>query len=88
MSTTTEPAAAFEQEEPAWCGLHEQADCTLCDECGHELHAWAPAFEATGNAVAAAYVYAHATCWAENICATCNPLDYATALQLAGQVPA
>jgi hypothetical protein len=81
-----EPSAAFEQEEPVWCDLHQRRDCTLCDECGHELHAWAPALEAAGHAKAAAYVYHEATCWAENICATCDPQAYAIALQLAEPV--
>lgn len=77
MSATREPAAAFEPDEPVWCDLHQRADCTLCDECGHDEHLWAPALEALGYQHAAQLVYAEATCWAENICATCAPELYA-----------
>lgn len=52
----------------------------LCDECHHGPHLWAPALEPGP----AEFVFSHATCWAENICAVCDPTLYAQALALVG----
>lgn len=54
-----------------FCNLHQRIACTLCDECGHEQaehlngHAEQPAV--------AEFIFANATCWAENICKACDP---------------
>ena len=60
---------------PAWCNLHSRFDCTLCDDCGHEGDAHTNAWDQqqVGAILAAEYIFAQATCWGENICATCRP---------------
>lgn len=65
-----------------FCDLHQRADCRLCDECGHEAHLWAPAYEVAGQPAVAEFIYANATCWAENICGECDPELHAQALAL------
>lgn len=53
------------------CDLHDRDNCTLCDECSHE-----GAAHVNGHDQApplSAFIFANATCWAENICLTCNP---------------
>jgi hypothetical protein len=58
-----------------YCDLHKRADCTLCDECGHDAAAHLNAHDLTGDV--ARLVFDSATCWAENVCETCDPLLYA-----------
>ena len=69
-----------------FCNLHGRDDCTLCDECGHEDHLWAPGYEAAGDKATADFIYANATCWAENICRECAPELYSAVLALAGPI--
>ena len=66
-----------------YCDLHQRENCTLCDECGHQDHLWAPGYEAAGDKATADFIYEHATCWAENICRECAPELYAAVLALA-----
>ena len=68
---------------PAYCNLHDRVDCSLCDECGHDvtshIDAWA--------SEASWFVYANATCWAESICRECDPTAFATATGPGSEVP-
>lgn len=60
-----------EIERTGYCELHQRIDCDLCDECGH-----GPADHLNGHdlpAYAARLVFDHATCWAENVCRSCDP---------------
>ena len=54
-----------------------------CDECDHPgtTHLWAPAYHETLPKVEA-LIYDQATCWAENICQSCNPTLHAQVLGL------
>ena len=54
-----------------YCSLHERQDCTLCDECNHDTKAHLNGHDQ--DPALAAYIFANATCWAENICLECNP---------------
>jgi hypothetical protein len=53
------------------CNLHNRTDCTLCDECDHEANAHVNAHDQA--APLSDFIFANATCWAENICLACNP---------------
>jgi hypothetical protein len=57
-------------------------DLLPCDECHHKgtshLNAWAE--REAGREEAAEYIFAQATCWAENICQECQPALHNDAL--------
>lgn len=54
------------------CGLCQALQ--PCDECGHPgaHHLNAHQLRDAGKEQAALYIFAHATCWAENVCRSCD----------------
>jgi hypothetical protein len=69
-----------------YCNLHDRTDCTLCDECGHESAQHLNGHDA--EHADRAFIFDNATCWAENICSSCDPFMHALAVELSAMVPA
>jgi len=67
--------------------LDEHPEYRLCDECRHAADAHLLAWDYMPGSPARAYVFEHATCWAEDICPECDPEAHAAALALAPAPP-